>query len=84
MKSPLIPVAGALFTMLTATSCAGLVGNQTCHCSFEGQCGHSSVAGPVAAQHTDTTSGGVETDKPWLKELLDVDYTLVNYLPQEP
>ena len=81
MKSNLIPVVGALFTMLTATSCAGLFGNQTCHCIYEGQCGYCPKA---KVQRTDTTSSGEATDKEWLKELLNTDYSLVQYLPEEP
>lgn len=76
--------SGAL--LFGANSCAGLFGNPNCHCTHPGPCvccdqpqglrvvGHQPV-------NTDTAAS---TDKAWLQELLNKDYSLKQYLPEEP
>lgn len=91
-------LTASLFLMLsstmlltTTTSCESLFASmgyvkadRPCHCTHEGECGAGAMARvehPVTGvvQHTQS-----KVDKSYLQELLNADYSIHQYLPEEP
>ena len=83
IASLLLPVA----LMGMTSSCALLNGTGACQCGYNGQCGYSATAATLTPAHTGVQQPKAETDsvsKAYLQELLNTDYSLKQYLPEEP
>ena len=81
----LIPVITSGLLLTGATSCASLFGNPNCHCTHAGPCqccpdGHD---GRVVVAHRPVQQD-TAAENPLLAELLSKDYSLVQYMPEEP
>ena len=71
--------------LLCTTSCASLFGNPNCHCTHPGPCVccDQDQSGRVVVAHRPVQQDST-VDKSFLKELLSKDYSLHEYLPEEP
>ena len=79
------PVLAAGAMLLCTTSCASLFGNTNCHCTHPGPCVccEQDQSGRVVVGHRPVQQDSTVV-KSYLKELLSKDYSLHEYLPEEP
>lgn len=70
--------------MMGTTSCASLFGNPNCHCTHKGPCVCCDQPQTAKVISHQAVTADSTVDKSFMRELLDMDYSIKHYGPEEP